>query len=236
LDTKTSTRITSAVQRLLLLMLLLAAGPGLAGSPLSVEQVVEKYRQSATSRLEPRFRFVGAEWPPQEIQLLAIKESRRMELWARSGGSWRHIRDYRIKGMSGGYGPKLKEGDRQVPEGLYRIARLNPNSSFHLSLKVNYPNEFDRSMARRERRTGLGGDIFIHGDRVSRGCLAIGDKAIEELFVLSAMLGKEQVGLLISPVDFRAYSTDSLITNTPAWIGDLYQTISDRMRQFPRAH
>ncbi|MCB1761101.1 MAG: hypothetical protein KDI68_15125 [Gammaproteobacteria bacterium] len=228
-------RTSFAMPLLLLILALLTACQALAGAPRTVEQVVEKLRHNAVSRLEPRFRFAGIEWPPQEVQLMAIKENRTLELWARTGTQWRHIRDYRIKGMSGGYGPKLKEGDRQVPEGLYNIAGLNPNSSFHLSLGVNYPNEFDRAMARNSGRSGLGGDIFIHGNRVSRGCLAIGDKGIEDLFVLTAMLGKEQVKLLISPVDFRTYSTDSLIGNTPAWIGDLYHTISERMRQFPRA-
>ena len=234
MGTDNRTRGTLFAQLCLLLAFCSIAVQTSAGTLLSIAQVVEKYRQQAVSRLEPRFRFAGADWPPQEIQLLAVKESRSLELWARSGDEWRRIRDYTIKGMSGGLGPKLAEGDRQVPEGLYRISGLNPNSSFHLSLQIDYPNEFDRAMAARDGRRGLGGDIFIHGNRVSRGCLAIGDKAIEELFVLVALLGREQVSLLISPIDFRVYSTESLIVNTPAWIGDLHRVLSARMRQFPR--
>ena len=205
-----------------------------AGMPRSVDQVLEKYRDKVESRLTPHFHYAGADWPPRELQLLAIKETRRMELWARSDNGWHYIRDYQIKGMSGGFGPKLKEGDRQVPEGIYQISRLNPNSSFHLSLKVDYPNTYDREMARQDGRSGLGGDIFIHGNRVSSGCLAIGDNAIEELFVFTALLGKEQVRLLISPVDFRIYSTESLLSNRPGWVGALYREISDEMRKFPR--
>ncbi|MCP4285839.1 MAG: L,D-transpeptidase family protein [Gammaproteobacteria bacterium] len=216
----------------------LALLSGLVGAaaykPVSVEQVVEKYRSKVEARLVPRFRYAGVDWPPLALQLLAIKDTRRMELWARSERGWHFIRDYRIKGMSGVLGPKLKEGDRQVPEGIYSISRLNPNSSFHLSLKVDYPNAYDRKMAKNDGRRQLGGDIFIHGNQVSRGCLAIGDNAIEELFILSALLGKEQVGLLISPVDFRTYSTESLLLNDPQWVGELHREISVEMRKFQR--
>ena len=227
------------VRRCLLLIFLAIAGLHHAagaesGMQRSIERVLAKYSEKVESRLLPRFRYAGIDWPPKELQLLAIKETRRMELWARSDGGWHYIREYQIKGMSGGFGPKLKEGDRQVPEGIYRISLLNPNSSFHLSLKVDYPNAYDREMAQRDGRRRLGGDIFIHGNRVSSGCLAIGDNAIEELFVLGAMLGKERVHLLISPVDFRTYSTESLKTDKPDWIGSLYQQIAHEMRRFQR--
>lgn len=223
---------------LLLLFLLLSSVCGLAAGVNSdaeaIARVVERYRDKVESRLVPLFQFTGVDWPPQELQLVAIKETRRLELWARSGERWHYIRDYRIKGMSGRLGPKLKEGDRQVPEGSYRVTRLNPNSSFHLSLKVDYPNAFDRAMAKRDGRHRLGGDIFIHGDQVSSGCLAIGDRAIEELFVLAALLGTEHMRLLVSPIDFRIYSDESLLRNRPDWIDGLYRDISQEMRNFQR--
>jgi hypothetical protein len=203
-------------------------------APVSVAQVLEKYQDKVAARLIPRFRFAGVDWPPQELQLLAIKDTRKLELWARSQGDWHYIRDYRIKGMSGRLGPKLKQGDRQVPEGIYHISRLNPNSSYHLSLKVDYPNAYDREMARRDGRRQLGGDIYIHGNQVSAGCLAIGDNAIEEIFVLAALLGKEQLHLLISPVDFRSNPTESLLMNRPTWIGDLHREIASEMQKFQR--
>ena len=71
-----------------------------------------------------------------------------------------------------------------MPEGVYRIVALNPNSSYHLSMKLDYPTEFDLSKARAEGRTRPGSDIFIHGKAVSIGCVAVGDDAIEEIFVL----------------------------------------------------
>ena len=91
--------------------------------------------------------------------------------------------------LRGASGPKIQRGDKQVPEGVYGISYLNPNSAYHLSLGVNYPNAFDREMAAKDGRKNLGGDIMIHGKNVSSGCLAVGDEPAEELFVLAAEVG-----------------------------------------------
>ncbi len=64
------------------------------------------------------------------------------------------------------------------------IEYLNPNSKFHLSMKVSYPNSFDREMAKLDNRDNLGGDIMIHGSNRSVGCIPIGDGGIEELYFL----------------------------------------------------
>lgn len=90
---------------------------------------------------------------------------------------------YRIAKQSGGPGPKRKEGDRQVPEGFYRIEGLNPKSSYHLSLRLNYPNASDLERADPK---APGSDIYIHGKAVSIGCLAMTDPIIEELYTLVA--------------------------------------------------
>ena len=86
-----------------------------------------------------------------------------------------------ILAASGVSGPK-REGDKQVPEGFYRIELLNPNSRYHLSLRVNYPNADDLERARQDGRalSTLGGDIMIHGGSASIGCLALGDPAVGE--------------------------------------------------------
>ena len=201
-----------------------------AGQAATVDQVVHRYAAKVEQRLLPRFHYADAEWPPQAVTLLALKDVLRLELWVQSRDVWKHIRDYRIKGLSGRLGPKLREGDRQVPEGIYRIARLNPNSAFHLSLKIDYPNPFDRQQAASEGRRSLGGDIFIHGSRVSRGCLALGDNAIEELFVLTALVGKDRVRVIIAPTDFRIYSTRGLAPLDRPWVGELYRRIAEKMR------
>jgi hypothetical protein len=111
-----------------------------------------------------------------------------LELWTEDTAA-RLVHRYPVLAASGALGPKLRQGDLQVPEGVYRVLWLNPNSSYHLSMKLDYPNAFDREHARRDRRTDLGGDIFVHGRAVSIGCVALGDPAIEELFVLAADTG-----------------------------------------------
>lgn len=111
-----------------------------------------------------------------------FKESKELEVWAEASnsGKYKLFRIYEIKNFSGELGPKLKQGDRQAPEGFYSISpdSLNPVSSFHLSFNIGYPNKYDRSH-------GYSGDnIFIHGSDASVGCFAMGDKNIEEIYTL----------------------------------------------------
>ena len=96
----------------------------------------------------------------------------------------RKFSKYPIQGASGDIGPKLIEGDRQVPEGLYEIIGFNPNSSYHISMQLNYPNDFDLKHASAEGRDHSGNNIFIHGKDESIGCLAMGDAAIDFLLVV----------------------------------------------------
>lgn len=163
--------------------------------------------------------------------LIAIKQDRSLEVWTTRDEERLRIATYPILAASGSLGPKLREGDLQVPEGLYRIEGLNPNSAFHLSMKVNYPNEFDRARGREEERSDLGGDIFIHGKKASIGCLAMGDDAIEELFVLVADVGASNTRVLISPVDFRD-EVESEAHSGPHWLPALYEEISKSLRQY----
>jgi murein L,D-transpeptidase YafK len=134
---------------------------------------------------------------------------------------------------SGKPGPKLAEGDLQVPEGLYRIESLNPNSSYHLSLRLDYPNEFDRDRAHEDGRIRLGGDIMIHGSNVSIGCIAIGDAAIEEVFVLAAGIGHENVEVILSPSELRTGSPSAHAAPVRPWVPGLYESIRSALSQLP---
>ena len=145
----------------------------------TLEDFLQSYSAYATRRLTPYFAKAKVSYPPREVIFIALKQEMKLELWARGSGEFRFIRDYHIKAASGVGGPKLRQGDRQVPEGIYRIVELNPNSHYHLSMKLNYPNEFDLLHARREGRSAPGSDILIHGKAASSGCLAMGDEAIE---------------------------------------------------------
>lgn len=143
------------------------------------------------------------------------------------------IRTFPMLAASGKLGPKLRFGDLQVPEGFYRIDSLNPNSAFHLALHVSYPNEFDRAQAARENRGALGGQIMIHGSNGSIGCLAMGDEAAEDLFVLAAETGIENIEVILSPVDFRVRDAPQAAPR-PAWIANLYSQIKAALIQLPR--
>lgn len=199
----------------------------------TVDSVLKGAGVEATAILEARFKTAGAPYPPREIALLGIKDSRKLELWARHGKRWKHIVDYGVLAASGGPGPKLREGDRQVPEGFYNIQYLNPNSKYHLSMKIDYPNSEDRRHARAEGRTKPGGDIFIHGRNVSIGCLAIGDPAIEELFTLVATIGRRKVTVMIAPGDPRIVPLKAR-EGDPAWLQDRYDRLTAAFSDFIR--
>jgi hypothetical protein len=197
----------------------------------SVDDVLNSFEPYAMEQLEPYFTKAGVEYPPSEVVLLAIKDEKRMEIWARDTGRFKLIREYKIKAASGMRGPKLQQGDRQVPEGIYHISRLNPNSNYHLSMKVDYPNQFDLEHAEMDGRSNLGGDIFIHGKNVSAGCLAMGDGAIEELFVMVAHVGTDNIRVIITPSDPRNAPLDSSAPSLPVWTDDLYREITTEVFQ-----
>ena len=169
----------------------------------SVGDAVARYGLQAEQRLRPFFRQAGVSYPPPNLTLIGLKTEKRLEVWVKQGSKSVFVHSYPIQAASGYAGPKLREGDAQVPEGVYRIELLNPNSNFHLSMRLNYPNRFDKQQAELEGRFRLGGDIFIHGKALSAGCLAMGDDAIEELFVLVAQVGIENVSVILAPRDFR---------------------------------
>lgn len=146
---------------------------------------------AATLMLLPSTVF-AAEPPglmPQALRADRIhvdKSERRMEL-SRDG---KIIRRYRIRLGDAPVGHKRQQGDEKTPEGDYRISGRNPNSRFHLSLRISYPNEADRKQAR-ALDADPGGDIFIHGGNVAAypfdwtdGCIAVTDREIEEIWSL----------------------------------------------------
>ncbi|MET0551756.1 MAG: L,D-transpeptidase family protein [Vicinamibacteria bacterium] len=209
---------------LLLVTVIAMSGPAAART---VEGVVRDLGPAARARLAPRFRAAGAAYPPRAVTLLVLKEERVLELWA-EGASPRLVHRYPVTAASGVAGPKLRQGDLQVPEGVYRVLWLNPASSYHLSMKLDYPNAFDRAHARRDGRTDLGGDIFVHGRAVSIGCVALGDPAIEELFVLAADVGTARVKAVIAPRDLRAPSARDPEVAAP-WASELYALVRREM-------
>ncbi|QJD31114.1 L,D-transpeptidase family protein [Methylococcus geothermalis] len=200
----------------------------------TVSDVLHDFGPYSVRKLKPYFERAGVAYPPREVVLIGLKQEKKLELWARDQNEYRLIRDYDIRAASGSAGPKLRQGDLQVPEGIYQIVGLNPNSHYHLSMKLNYPNDFDLHYAQLEGRTNPGSDIFIHGRAVSAGCLAMGDETIEELFVLAAHVGKENMKVVIAPHDPRAWPLDQTAAGQPEWTRELYATIADEILSISR--
>jgi len=173
--------------------------------------------------------------PISQLAILVFKSEKRMEVWAQRSQTWKQLRDYPVLAASGTAGPKLVEGDRQVPEGIYRISEMNPESRFHRSIKLDYPNAFDRKMAGSDGRIKLGGDICIHGKNCSIGCVAIGDPAIEDLYALVESIGAKKTTVIIAPNDLRSQIAVKNPKLKLPWLPDLYATLSRELKPFEKA-
>ncbi|NOQ45812.1 MAG: L,D-transpeptidase family protein, partial [Desulfobulbaceae bacterium] len=137
------------------------------------------------------------------IFIRIFKLSGDLEIWIQKDGKYQLFKSYPICSYSGYPGPKTGEGDWQSPEGFYSVSssRMNPNSSYHLSFNIGYPNEFDKA------RNRTGSCIMVHGDCSSRGCFAMGDHRMEEIYLLaySALArGQEEFGVHVFPFKLNA--------------------------------
>ncbi|MBX9851755.1 MAG: L,D-transpeptidase family protein [Cytophagaceae bacterium] len=118
-----------------------------------------------------------------EIFIRAFKKEEDLEVWGRKKGTTKFqlIKTYKICASSGMEGPKRSRGDDQVPEGFYHVNIFNPESMFHLSLGLNYPNQADRYFC----DTNPGGDIYIHGNCITIGCMPMTDDKIKEIYIMA---------------------------------------------------
>jgi murein L,D-transpeptidase YafK len=150
------------------------------------------------------------------IYIRIFKEESELEVWKqRPDGRYYHFKSYPICNWSGELGPKIKQGDKQAPEGFYNVSaeQLNPNSSFHLAFNLGFPNAYDRSLNR------TGDFVMIHGQCRSAGCYAMTDALIEEIYALGRDAIKSgQKSVPVHAFPFRM--TDSNMTRHAAspWV------------------
>lgn len=203
----------------------------------TVASIVQEYGDAARQRLKKHFEQVHLSYPPKSIILLGLKAEKTLQIYGTDEkGELHYICTYPILGNSGVLGPKLKEGDKQMPEGFYRIREFEPNSSYHVALRVDYPSEFDKARGKEDGRENLGSDIMIHGDNRSIGCLAMGDPASEDLFVLVNDVGIPNTELIMSPYDFRKPIPEGItLPDQPSWIKPLYEDLKKRLNSLPQA-
>lgn len=151
--------------------------------PKMITNIIEKITEPSPTEasLAENIEAIGGR-VGDPVFIRIFKKEAELEVWMMPEGErqYRLIQTYPICAFSGDLGPKLREGDRQSPEGFYYVtkSRLNPNSRFHLSFNLGYPNRYDRAHGR------TGSFLMVHGDCVSIGCYAMTDSKIEEIYEL----------------------------------------------------
>ena len=135
------------------------------------------------------------------ILLRIFKEESELEIWKQArDGKYALLKTYPICKWSGELGPKIRQGDRQAPEGFYFITPelMNPRSSYYLAFNLGYPNEFDRAHGR------TGSHLMVHGDCSSAGCYAMTDEQVQEIYALSReSFNGGQLGFQVQAFPFR---------------------------------
>ena len=138
--------------------------------------------------------------PGMPVFIRIFKQSSQLELWLQAKSGWELYKTVEICNWSGGLGPKLKEGDRQSPEGFYTVtkAQLNPGSRHHLSFNLGFPNRYDRSLGR------TGSFLMVHGGCSSSGCYAVRDHEVEVIYrLVEAALNNGQRAVGVHAFPFR---------------------------------
>lgn len=165
---------------------------------------VANVAQNKESLLKKEFNAKGLEWPAKYVYIRSFKYDAQLEVWVKQSrkDKYKLFKTYKVCMQSGTVGPKRMQGDFQVPEGFYYINEFNPNSNYHLSLGLNYPNASDRILSDPAQP---GGDIYIHGSCVSVGCIPVTDAEIEELYLITSYAkagGQEFIPVHIFPIKY----------------------------------
>jgi len=199
----------------------------------SIETILGKIENKVWDRLEMSLGIAGFKMDfPKEIILAAFKEERILQVYTKDYTGIKLLKEYPFTAYSGTLGPKLKDGDRQIPEGIYKVEYLNSNSPYYLSMKLNYPNEFDKSKTKFSNIDEMGKDIFIHGKAATIGCIPIGDEAIEEVFLLTHKAINNDIKVIFSPRDLRKNKEYPEIEAID-WEIELYDSIKKELDLLP---
>jgi murein L,D-transpeptidase YafK len=182
--------------------------------------------------LKKQFAAKGLQWPARYIYIRSFKYDGQLEIWVKNERkeTFKLFKTYKVCAMAGTLGPKRMAGDYQVPEGFYYINEFNPNSNYHLSLGLNYPNESDKILSDSLRP---GGDIYIHGSCVTVGCIPLTDEYIEEVYVLAAYakaLGQDYIPVHIFPVRYNVKRSMDYLVYLSKTDGSL-KTFGERLEQ-----
>ncbi len=147
------------------------------------------------------FKLKNLSYSGFHLFIRAFKKEELLEVWIKEKGKeeFTLLQTYPFCTSSGTLGPKRKEGDMQILEGIYYLNHFNPLSNFYLSLGVNYPNASDKILSDKNHP---GGNIYIHGNCVTIGCIPLTDDKIKELYILAVEArtnGQEKIPVHIFP-------------------------------------
>jgi murein L,D-transpeptidase YafK len=166
--------------------------------------------------LRKEFEKKGLQWPAKFMYIRSFKYDAQLEVWVKNDAreQYKLFKTYKVCMQSGTMGPKRFQGDYQVPEGFYYINEFNPNSNYHLSLGLNYPNASDRVLSDSLRP---GGDIYIHGSCVSVGCIPVTDDQIEEIYIIASYAkasGQDFIPVHVFPIKYNVKKSMDYLTAT----------------------
>lgn len=215
---------------LLLLPLAIAAqSPG---------EFVKAHKRTILARLQKSMVAAQVPYPPKAVRLAVFKAERKTELWLPDGnGRWKYIKDYAFSASSGKQGPKTYYGDLQIPEGIYGVDSMGLSKEYHLALHLDHPNAFDRAMLELDGRDPafMSTGINVHGGAISYGCVVIGNRNIEEFFLLAYAAGKENTQVYIFPHDTdRQSPVFRPCEHCPVWYAELQRTLAVALQEFKR--
>lgn len=158
-----------------------AGGFALTGCQNAFDGIDAKANVPIPSKLVRKMKAKGMR-SASPMMLRIFKQENELEVWKRTHtGRYAMLKRYEICKWSGEFGPKFKEGDRQAPEGFYFVNKhqMNPNSSYHLSFNMGFPNRYDRAHGR------TGAHLMVHGACSSAGCYSMTDEYVEEIYALA---------------------------------------------------
>jgi murein L,D-transpeptidase YafK len=191
--------------------------------------------------LKLEFKEKGLEWPAKFMYVRAFKVERQLEVWVKGdyADAFQLFKVYKVCATSGTYGPKRKEGDKQIPEGFYYINEFNPNSNYHLALGLNYPNASDAILSDHQKP---GGDIYIHGNCVTIGCLPLTDSLIEQVYFMASVVkdqGQDFIPVHIYPMRYdnpKSVEQFNIKTKAKSEVQQFANSIRDAYEYFEDTH
>src|ERR1700739_4899121 len=174
-------RLLKSLTCLLLFSVLVQAQPAFLKQQLKYPKVKQSYNEKWAT-ISKNLKEKGIDTANYKVLIRIFKEEKLLEVWLKSKNAEKYVlyANYDICRSSGELGAKRKEGDYQVPEGFYKVNFFNAFSDYYLGMQINYPNQSDLMLGKKP----YGGQIMIHGNCVTIGCIPITDDKIKEVYLL----------------------------------------------------